>query len=161
MKRTYRHYGIVKDGIKIYANPDLQKQSVMELEGKEFEEVIQKKKKSASKGQYGYLFGGIIPEALEYETFGGWTEKELKEFFEDRFLSYFYQKEFKLPNGIVQVKTINCKGSFKGLDSDQMQQVIEEIIRFLAEEAGIIVKTPEEYHHGKYQTVPASGRSEQ
>ena len=87
-KRTFRHYGTIVNGKKVYSNPDLQQISIGELEGQEFEEVIQKRKKEASRNQYGYLFGGIFADALEYETFDGWTVKELEQFFVEMFLSH-------------------------------------------------------------------------
>lgn len=156
--RTYRHYGFIKDGQKHYLNPELLAISLAELEGKDFEEVIQKRKQTASKNQYGYLFGGIIPEALTYETFGGWDEKDLQKFFEHRFLSYTVIKDIKLANGQKVSKTIYYPGSFKGLDKDEMTIVIEKIIRFLAEQ-GIVIKSSDSYNYGRYQQVSKGTKS--
>lgn len=151
-KRTFRHYGTIVNGKKVYSNPDLQQISISELEGQEFEEVIQKRKKEASKNQYGYLFGGIFADALEYETFDGWTVKELEQFFVEMFLSHRITKDILNEDGSKTSVNFLIKGSLSGIDKESMQKFIDKVIRFLAEQ-GIVIKNPEEYYYGKYQSV--------
>lgn len=158
MKRIYRHYGIIKNGKKQYSNPALQQESIAELEGQEFEEVITKRMKVASRDQHGYYRGGIIPEALAHECFGGYTEDELHEVLANKFLSYYYTKMVPSVKYGTLPTVITKTQSLSGISKEDMTVFIEKVIRFLAEQ-GIVVKTPEEYYYGKFRAVTTENKS--
>lgn len=159
MKRTLRNYGIITNGQKVYYNEELRLQAIADVgEGHEFEEVTEVRKIRASVDQFGYFFGGIIPECQEYEKFGGWTEKEIEGFFVDLFISEFIYKTMKMENGSVKNIRIHIKGSLSGITKKEMSLFIEEVLRWLANE-GIVVKPSQDYHNGKYKTIPASDES--
>ncbi len=88
MSVTLKHYGKIVNGKEIYYNPDLHQETLNSLEGKEFEEILKEKHKKVSEDAFGYYYGGVIGEAMEYEMFGGWSKDDIDDFFSSMFLTY-------------------------------------------------------------------------
>lgn len=71
-----RHYGVIKNGKKIYYNQYLYDQQMLSLEGQEFEEVIKKRFHKVSNDQYAYYFGAILKVAHKHEAFIGFNKPD-------------------------------------------------------------------------------------
>jgi hypothetical protein len=143
-----KHIGIVRNGQITFYNPDLRINVLAELEGKEVEEIIKEKPKKSSTDQYGYYFGGVIGECKKVEKFGGWEEKEIDEFFCDKFLSY--PKMIKVSD--TSYKEVIRTQSKATLSKKELAEFIDKVISWCATE-GIYIRTPEEYYLGKYKTI--------
>jgi hypothetical protein len=151
MKNTViRHFGKIVNGKRIYDNPELHKEYITDLEGKEFEEVIKLKFKRVSIDAHGYYRAGIIKECTDYELFAGWEEEEIHKFFAGMFLSYKVVEKY-LENGITKQKEKEIVTSTSALSTKEMFDYTDKVIRWLAQE-GIVIHTPEQYIIGKYKT---------
>ena len=145
-----KHYGKVVQGVKRYYRPELLADNLAELEGKEFEEVLKEKTKHVSTDAHAFYRAGIIGTAMKDEMFGGWTKDEVHDHFAGLFLSYA-DKE-KAINGegkTVMIDVLKIK-STSSLNSKQMFEFCEKVIRWLAFHK-IIVKDPEQYQLTKYR----------
>ncbi len=146
-KVIYRHYGKVVNGIKKYYDTALQQQSINELEGKDFEEIIKEKHINVSTDQFGYYHAGIIEECLKFERFRGWAHDDVDDFFSDMFLKINKTLDLNDGNYYIVSKTVS-KGS--GFSKREMVEFIEKCIVWCAQN-GIIIKTSEEYYLGRYK----------
>lgn len=136
----YHHYGKVVKGHLVFQYPELYQSVKNKLEGKEFDLVLKEKFKKVTLDQHGYYRAGIIREALRYESFGGWTEDELHDFFADMFLK---ETVVKTIDG-TQYPVTSIR-STKDLSVQEMKEFIERVIQWLAEH-DIVVLTPEQYY---------------
>lgn len=147
-----KHYGKITNGKRTYYNADLHKESLLKLEGQEFEETIKLKHKPVSHDAFGYYYGAVIGTALEFEMFGGWEKDEVDDFFSDMFLSYtktLCLKNFNEEDTLYTVRKVESKGN--GFSSKKMRLFTDKVIGWLAEN-GIIVPPSEAWHLGKYKT---------
>lgn len=151
-KVIYKLYGKVVNGSLIQYNPDLHKQVVNSLEGKEFELILKEKKKRVSLDQHGYYRGAIVKECTNYEIFGGWSEDDIHDFFADQFLSYKKTLIVRYDDGSELVRTLRKIESTSGLSTKEMSEFIEKVIMWLSSQ-GIVILSPEEYYLGKYKTT--------
>lgn len=145
-KPTIRHYGTVINDEVIMYNEDLLKQQFAGYEGKEFYLEVREKPKNVTQDQHGYYRGAIVPTCLEFESFGGWDEKMVHDFFVDEFLSY---KKIMTYKGVP--KEVKIIPSHSSLNRKEMSEFIDKVLQWLAQE-GIYVMTPEQYNFGKYKT---------
>lgn len=151
-KVIYHHYGNVnEDGSLFFYNKALFQQSTDLLRGKEFDIIIKEKHKKVSLDTHGYYRGGVIKEALQYEIFGGWDEGDLHNFFASEFL-----RETKIlslsKEGAVHQAPVTSIRSTASLNQSEMNEFVEKVIRWLANE-GIVIHSPEEYYLGRYKTT--------
>ena len=148
MKITIKHYGVIKNGRKIYDNPALYTDQIQSLEGKEFVEEIKEKHVKASNNQYNYYRGAILPTCHKSEMFGFFDKKDdiHDNYFAPMFLSYTVM--VKLPNRkpYEQVKV----RSLADLSVEEMSEFIERVIACCAEN-GISVPPPEMFYSKYYQ----------
>lgn len=150
-KTVNKHYGKIVNGRRQYYNFDLHAETLHDLEGQEFVEVLRLKPKKVSHDAHGYYRAGILGTAMEYEMFKGWEREEIHDdHFSELFLTY--KKTVKYMAGdqtMYREKTV--KRSTAELTSSEMFEFCEKCIQWLAER-GIVVHTPEEYLLGKYKT---------
>lgn len=147
-----KFFGIVKNGIRCYYRPELHKQVLIPLEGKEFEEIIQERFIEPSQDQHAYYRGGIIAgTCMETELFQGWTAHDIHDLFGSLFLSY------------TKVATISGKDieivkteSTANLTKKKMAEFITNVIAWLAEH-NIYPLAPEEYVLAKYKSQIING----
>lgn len=149
-KVKYRLYGIIRNGVKKYYNPNLYNTVMAELEGKEFEEVTIEKHKAVSSDHHGFYRAGIVGECAKAEMFGGWTREEIHKMFADMFLSYVITEKRIKDGKTIYVEKVE-KESTSGINSKEMAEFCEKCIQWCAEN-GIIIHDPEDYKLGKYQT---------
>lgn len=145
MAVVYKHYGTAKNGVRHYFNKPLLDMVMQDLEGKDFEMVIKEKKKKVSVEAHGYYRAGVIAECLTHETFGGWLKEEIHEFFAKMFLSYEVRERHLLKDGTTGFKIVPKIRSTSKLSSKEMWEFTEKVIRYLAMEHTIIIKSPEQY----------------
>ena len=149
-KVKYRLYGVIRNGIKKYYNPNLYNTVMAELEGKEFEEVTTEKHKRVSSDHHGFYRAGIVGECAKSEMFGGWTRDEIHDSFADMFLSYKVAEK-RIRDGKTIYVEVTKKESTSGISSKEMAEFCEKCIQWCAEN-NIIIHDPEEYKLGKYKT---------
>lgn len=142
------HFGLIKNGKKIYYNNELYGKQIQSLEGKEFEEEIREKLKKPSQGTHGYYRGGIISTCLVSEKFGGWNEDEIHDLFCNLFLKTTIEKVFG-DTGRTEITKVL---STSDLNQAEMNEFIERVIAWLATE-GIEVLNPEQYNLTKYRKI--------
>lgn len=147
MKITIKHSGHVKNGKKVYDNPDLYREQIQALEGRNFVEEIKEKKVNASMSQYGYYRGAILPTCHKSEMFNSFDKKDdiHDNYFAPQFLSYTVL--VKLPGKTYEQIKVR---SLADLSVDEMSVFIERVIAFLAEN-NIDVPAPEEFYNKYYQ----------
>ena len=63
MEPRIKFYGKIKNGTKHYYKPSLHNARIQELEGQEFEEILEPVHVDVSQDQHGYYRGGIIRSA--------------------------------------------------------------------------------------------------
>lgn len=146
-KPEIKHFGIIRNGIKIYYNKELYEKQITGLEGKEFEEIIKEKSKKTSSSTHGYYRGGILPSLEESTVFSGWERNEIHEYFQSRFLMETYDR---IVNG--ERKEITTIRSTADLNQSEMNHFIEQVIKECAE-LGIEILPPEQYNLTKYRII--------
>lgn len=150
-KVIIRHFGKVLNGKRIYYNEKLHNESVLELEGQEFEEVIKLKSKRVSQDAHGYYRGGILGECMEYEMFRGWSRNDIHELhFAPMFLTYTATVKYIAGDETMYREEQRIR-STASLNSKEMFEFCEQCIQWLAEH-GIVVHSPHQYLLGKYKT---------
>ncbi len=149
-KVIIKHRGKIINGKRIYDNQPLHTESLHDLEGQRFEEIIKLEYKKVSNDAHGYYRGGVLGECMEYELFGGWDREDVHEHFARLFLSH--KVTIKYVGEITTTFKEETKiQSTSDLSSKEMFEYCERCIQWCAER-GIIIKTPEEYYLGKYKT---------
>ncbi len=147
MATFVRHFGIIKNGKRVYHNLSLHRQQLIALEGKEFEEVIKERTKKVTLDQFAYYYGGILPTCYDSEMFSHHNKPEdiHEDYFADMFLSY--KKLVQLPDGRKIEKT--KYHSLSSLNRKEMSSFIEKVL-FECQNLAIAVLTPEEYKNKTY-----------
>jgi hypothetical protein len=148
------HYAeVLEDGKTIiYSNPSLRDAQIQQLAGKKIEIEYRKQRKSISKDTFGYYWGGIVPTALEFEMFGGWSDKRFDLYFRGKYLSY---TELFIVNGVKEEK-VYVK-DLKDLSQEEMNIYITQVVQWLAEN-GIVILDPKQYKLQQYKTVIKNGK---
>lgn len=146
-KIDIRHLGVVREGQRIYYNIELHKKQLIQLEGKEFEEIIKEKLVKPSSDTHGYYRKGIIGTCLESEKFGGWEESEVHAFFANMFLRTTLVKE--IDGKEYSIPYITSTGD---LSQKEMNEFLEKVIAWLAQEE-IEILPSENYKIAKYRTI--------
>ena len=149
-KTILKHFGKVVNGKRIYYNFDLHAETLHDLEGQEFEEVIKLKHKKVSNDAHGYYRGGILGECMEYEMFAGWEREEIHQHFATLFLRYKVTVKYILLGEMVFREEIRTQ-STADLSSKEMFEFCEKCIQWCAEQ-GIVIQSPEQYVLNKYKT---------
>lgn len=146
MNCDIRHYGRVEKGIKIYFNPDLYRDQLASLEGKDFCEVIKQKHKKPSNNQYGFYRGGILPTCYQTEMFNHLDNKDSihEDYFAPKFLGF---------SKMVEVGGKKYEfWKVRSLADLTEKEMSEFITRVLAEcdLNGIEIPSPEQYYSKYY-----------
>lgn len=149
---TIHFYGTVKNGSRQYYKNPMHQQLLASLEGKEFEETLRERFVDTTPDQMGYYRAGIIRHAcMESEDFGGWSEKEISEWFGSMFLIFAKNKVIK-HKGQEQPTILVVKESTANIGKKRMSEFIEKVLHYLAEQHDIYPLSPEDYFNGKYAT---------
>lgn len=158
-KPTYRMFGRVTNGNLVHYNWPLFKQTLISLEGKEFDLVIKEKHKRVSLDSHSYYRAGVIKECLQYEIFGGWDFEDIHSFFANMFLKDVRIRFSKQENGESTQYAIPVTRSTADLNQRQMNEFVEKVIAWLSNQ-GVVIHSPEEYYLSKYKTVETNGNNE-
>jgi hypothetical protein len=147
MNITIKHYGIIKNGRKVYYNPGLYTDQIISLEGKEFCEEIKEKHNKATINQYGYYRGAILPTCHKAEMFNYFDTKDSihDNYFAPKFLSYTVL--VRLPNEAYEQVRVR---SLAGLSVEEMKEFIERVVAD-CNENNITCPLPEEFYNKYYQ----------
>ncbi len=143
MKPTrIRHLGVVKGGVKTYTNPELYQQQLLALEGKEFVEIIEERKKDPSLNQHRYYRHAILKSCHESEQFISFNKPDdiHKYYFAPMFLTYTEVITVGKENIEVEITQ-----SMADLSMKEVGVFIERVLAHCAE-LGIIILDPEQYH---------------
>lgn len=142
-----KHFGKIVNGKRVYSNLSLHHQQLLQLEGKEFEEVIKERTKKVTLDQFGFYYGGILPTCHQSEMFSHYDKSEdiHEDYFADKFLSY--KKLITLPDGTIHTKT--KYHSLTSLNRKEMSEFIEKVL-IDCEMNGILVLSPEQYLNKTY-----------
>lgn len=144
-KSATHHYGKIIHGMLTYYNKALLDLDIRELDGMEFDLVLKEKKKHVSLDTHGYYRGGVLREALKYETFPNWTEDQLHDFFADMYLKEIQIKQIKFSSGHESIREVPHVISTASLSQKEMNDYIQKVIGWLAVE-GIVIHPPEQYY---------------
>ena len=147
MKVNVRHFGKVINGKRVYNNLELHRQQLLQLEGKDFEEVIKERSKRVTLDQFSFYYGGILPTCYNSETFSHYDNHEEihEEYFAPKFLKYTKQV-----NSLDGTKKESVKyRSLSDLNRKEMSEFIEKVL-IETELLGIHVLTSEEYKNKIY-----------
>jgi hypothetical protein len=150
-KTILKHFGKVANGKRVYYNFDLHAETLHDLEGQEFEEVIKLKHKKVSNDAHGYYRGGVLGECMEYEIFAGWEREEIHQHFARLFLKYRFTVKYIGKNGETSYVDGERIQSTADLSSKEMFEFCEKCIQWCAEQ-GIVIHSPEQYILSKYKT---------
>jgi len=112
-------------------DPDKFNLAIIELDGKEVELSIGKKKKWRSGKSNAYLFG-VVYRAISDKT--GYETEELHEIMKAKF-----SKKRKMT--VHGEETIFYKGT-SGMEQEEFSEFIDKVIRFAAMELGVVVPEP-------------------
>jgi len=138
---VHRHRGKVNDSAKLFLNDIKWYQNNLDaLQGKNIYITIQEEIEPVSKNFHNYYRGIVLKTALQSETFGGWTSNELHEYYVDRYLVSFHNKQIK-----GQVITLKKVPSTASIGTKRMTRYVEDVKNNLAQEHGIIIKDYEDY----------------
>lgn len=141
-----RHSGNARDGIAYLDNADLYVENLKSLDGKRIQVTVEEYKEAKTPEQLGYFFGGILPTAMEHESFGGWEKEEIREYLEGKFLQKTYVKQVNGENVCVFItQTVG------DLNKQELSAFIDKVLSFLAT-MGIQVLAPEQYRLDRYRT---------
>lgn len=145
MKLQVKHSGVVKNGKKIYDYPDLYSQQLFELEGKQFVEIIQEKKRKVTISQHAYYRGGILGSCYKSEMFSYMDNKDSIHdlYFAKKFLTHIETVE--LPNERYEVSVTR---HLSEISTKEMSEFIEKVLAECAD-LGIEV-LPSEMYYSKY-----------
>lgn len=147
MNIEVRHYGRVRSGEIVWEIPELYRQQLIDLEGKDIVMVIKKKHEKFSLSQMGYYRGAILIACHKSNMFQSYDTKDSihDEYFAPKFLSYVKVKEI---NG--KMVELPCMRHLSDLNKEEMSEFIE---RVLADAAinGIEVLPPEMFYNKYYQ----------
>lgn len=147
MKVTIKHYGYVKAGKKVYYNPELYRNQLAALEGKEFTEVITQKHEKPSRNMHNYYRGGILPTCLASEMFSHYdTTEDIHEgYFRRKFLRY-----------VVVVTNLDGSKSEEtryrstaDLSKQEMSEFVNKV-KMDCEMNGITIAEPDQYYSKFY-----------
>lgn len=148
MSLLIKHFGFIKNGRKVYHNPELYNAQLLQLEGQEFEEIIKKRTRKTTHSQFDFYRGIILPICYQQECFSHYDKPDdiHDDYFADKFLSY--TKTVTLPDGrkVEKKRTI----STSSLTVEEMSKFIEKVIIDCAE-LGIIIKDPQAYINSHYK----------
>lgn len=146
MKISINHYGIVKDGRKIYHNQSLYDDQLRQLEGKPFVEVIKEVHKKPSHSQYGYYRGGILIACHQSEEFSHYDKKDdiHDEYFAPKYLSY--TKLIDIDGNKYEITMIR---SLADLSQDEMSLFMTKVLAD-CDQKGIVVLSPADYYSKFY-----------
>lgn len=144
-----KHYGVVKNGKKIYHNPFLYKQQLQALEGKEFMELIEEKHYKPSQDQHSYYRGGILGTCIQTEYFSHFANEDAihADFFAPMFLSYTVQVVTP-EKSYIQTKI----RSTAELTKKEYSEFIEKVINWCGLNE-IEIAPAELYHSRYYKTI--------
>lgn len=147
MNLQVKHYGRVRGGEMVFSLPDLLRQNLIELEGKEFVMTIKKKHEKVSSNQYGYYRGAILIACHKSDVFIHMDSKDAihDEYFAPEFLSY--KKLVELPNKRYEVTLVR---SLADLSKEEMSEFIERVL-VRCDELGITVLPPEMFYNKYYE----------
>ncbi|MFA7289589.1 MAG: hypothetical protein WC055_12000 [Melioribacteraceae bacterium] len=147
MKLEIRHHGRVRNGQLIWDIPDLYRQQILELEGKDVTMVIKKRHSKPTQSQYGYYRGVILVVCYEAEMFSAMSNKdEIHDlYFAQKFLSYTTITEI----GGKRVEVLQIR-SLADLNKDETTAFIERVIGE-CNELGISIPPPELAYNKYYQ----------
>lgn len=147
-----RHYGIIKNGKKIYYNQPLYDQQMLNLEGQEFEEVIKKRFHKVTEDQRNYYFGAILKVAHKHDAFIHFNKPDdiHEDIIAPMFLGYTKIVEFRGQK--IEKKEVRSTTS---LSKEEMSEFIDRVIQWLAMEFDITIYSPEAYYSSlNYGTKP-------
>ena len=150
MNTLIRHYGKIVNSKMIFYNKELLDNSVLQLNGREFELVIKEKSKRASTDQFGYYRGGILGTCHETEMFSHFNGRdEIHEnYFAPLFLSYKVMVE--LPGKKYELTKVR---SLADLTMKEFAEFITRVIAHCESELGIAIANSEDYYITKYKTI--------
>lgn len=142
----YKHYGKAQGGQLKYNNDNFFRACLNMLEGKEVEFLIRERIDPVTEDQMGYYRAGVIREASNSEQFGGWSEEDIHQYYQHKYLTTTVHR---IKNGVtIEYPLIESTAS---LGKKRMAEYITRVIADLMQ-IGVEVKGPEHYFTGKYHT---------
>jgi len=139
MEFRYRHLGKVKEGRLIYDDPSLLQRHLLSLEGEEVEHLIRKKRLPASSGQMQFYIGIVLKEAHKHNEF---VHYESPKRIHDLAIAPIFLCEYVVVDGKLKTKI----KKLSELNKDEMWELTERVIAYLATEHGIEIAEKEKYH---------------
>ncbi len=147
MNLEIKHYGRVINGRKEYFQPELYRDQLTALNGKNFVEIIKERHEKPSNNQYGYYRGAILITCYKTEMFSHMDNKDSihEDYFAPKFLSYA-----KLVTVGGETTERFKVRSLADLTKDEMTEFITKVLAECAE-LNIEVSDPESYYQKYYQ----------
>lgn len=138
MDFKYKHIGKVRGGKAIYDDPLLLQRFLMTLEGEDFEMFIRKKRIPATSDQIKFYIGIVLTEAHKHDEFLHYnTPKDIH----DRVFAPMFLQEYVVSQGKLTTKI----KSLKDLNKEEIWELTERVIAFLATDFGIVISEQKHY----------------
>lgn len=136
MNFRYRNTGVIKEGKRIYDDPSLHSRLLRSLDGKRFEEYTREIRIPATPQQKAFYVGVVLKEAHRHEQFAHYNQPIdiHKQLFAPAFLRYYNEK------GEEKVRNL------RDLSEQEMWDLTERVIAFLASEHQIIIAEQSKYY---------------
>ena len=139
--------GTVKNHRVIFDYPSLWESRLSQLEGSRVQLTLDAEEKPKSISQLGYYYGGIIEATcLASTVFEGWTKDEVHEHLVSKLRSY--AKELIYPDGHREI--VICTEEIHNYDKESMTRYIDDVLRYLSVQHGLVPLNPEDYKYEKY-----------
>jgi hypothetical protein len=140
MDFKYRHTGKIKDGKRVYDDPNLLQRHLLSLEGEDFEEYTRKKRVSATGDQMNFYIGVVLKEAHRHNEF---IHYESPKRLHDLVFAPIFLTEYIVADGKLKTKT----RKLSELNKDEMWELTERVIAYLLTEYGIEIAEKKNYHY--------------
>jgi hypothetical protein len=143
--------GVVKNGIIIHNKPLSYSIAIKRLEGQEVEYTLAPRFVQATSDQHGYYRASIRWLIDNIESFGGWEQEALHNFFARKFLSHRFMEKIIWPDGKEELAEFVHVAKTSTIGKKRMAEYITNVWAYLAER-GIYVPESESVDPGKYAT---------
>jgi len=144
------HYGtVIHDDWKTieFDKPFWLRNEIGSKIGKRIRMLIEEVKTEKTPPQLALYFGVIIKVyCMANEQFGGWTEREIDDYFRQRLR--WYEKTIVLKDGTHHIQP--CVDDIRLYSKDQMTKYLNDVLDLLAQDHEIFIEDPHLFKLNKY-----------
>ena len=150
----YKHWFYCINGKLYWERPDFLRAKIHMLDGKKGYAIITYAEDPITPNQYAFYYGGIIRgECMHSNCFQNVGEKEIHDILFGELRSYTKEVIITKKDGTIEHKMAKFTEDFGNYGKKKMSEYLEELIPYLQDEYGIIVKDPKEYKYNQYSVT--------